>query len=95
MSWSAGGSCVPPVEGPGLPDEATHGDDRVGEVEEGVDHVFLAFVAALQPVERVVPGIRALDMPALGGLDGGFDAFTDPDGLFGGVPFRCLVRRVM
>ena len=76
MSWSAGGSVVPSVEGPGLSDEATYGDDRVGEVEEGVDHVFVAFVAALQPVERVVPGIRALDVPALGGLDGGFDAFA-------------------
>ncbi len=66
-SWSAG---VPSVEGPGLPDEATYGDDRVGEVEEGVDHVFFAFVAALQPVEGVVPGIRAFDVPPVGGLDG-------------------------
>jgi hypothetical protein len=52
-------------------DEATHGDDRVGEVEEGVDHTFASFVAALQPVERVVSGIRALDVPAVGGLDPG------------------------
>ena len=72
-SWSAG---VPSVEGPGLPDEATYGDDRVGEVEEGVDHVFFAFVAALQPVEGVVPGIRAFDVPPVGGLDGGFDDFA-------------------
>jgi hypothetical protein len=37
-------------------DEATDGDDGVGEVEERVDHLLPAFVAALQPVERVVPG---------------------------------------
>src|SRR3954454_2998470 len=55
--------------GPGPPDQATHGDDRVGQVEEGVDHALAAFVAALQPVEAVVPGVRALDMPTAGGLD--------------------------
>jgi hypothetical protein len=32
------------------------GDDGVGEVEERLDHLLPAFVAALQPVERVVPG---------------------------------------
>jgi hypothetical protein len=41
---------------PGLPDKATHSDDRIGEVEVGVDHAFAAFVAALEPVEAVVPG---------------------------------------
>ena len=41
--------------GPGLSDEATDGDDRVGEVEVGVDHAFAAFVAALDSVEPVVP----------------------------------------
>jgi hypothetical protein len=30
------------------------GDDGVGEVEERVDHLLPAFVAALQPVERVI-----------------------------------------
>jgi hypothetical protein len=44
------------VGGPGLSDEATDGDDRIGEVEVGVDHAFAAFVAALEPVEAVVPG---------------------------------------
>ena len=38
-------------------DEATHGDDRIGEVEERVDHLLAAFVA-LEPVERVVPAER-------------------------------------
>jgi hypothetical protein len=32
-------------------DQATHGDDRVSEVEERVDDGFASFVAALQPVE--------------------------------------------
>jgi hypothetical protein len=36
-----------------LADEAPHGDDRVGQVEEGVDHALAPFVAALQPVEAV------------------------------------------
>ena len=48
---------------PGLVDEATHGDDRVGQVEERVDYRFAAFIAALEPVERVVPGVRPLDNP--------------------------------
>ena len=56
--------------GPCLADQATHGDDRVGEVEERVDDCLAALVAALEPVERVVPGICPLDMPALAGLDG-------------------------
>ena len=57
-----------------LTDEATDGDDGVGEVEEGVDDVFVALVAALQAVEGVVPGVGALDMPALPGLDRGLIA---------------------
>jgi hypothetical protein len=36
---------------------ATDGDDRVGEVEERLDHDVASFVAALQPVEAVVPGV--------------------------------------
>jgi hypothetical protein len=50
-------------------DEATDGDDRVGEVEERVDHLLAALVAALQPVERVVPGVGPLDVPTSAGLD--------------------------
>lgn len=53
-----------------MADEATHGDDGVGEVEERVDDDLAAFVAALQPVEGVVPGVAAFDVPALAGLDG-------------------------
>lgn len=52
------GSGVPSAGGPCLADQGTDGDDRVGEVEERVDDVFAAFVAALQPVEAVVPGVR-------------------------------------
>jgi hypothetical protein len=59
------------VGGPGSADQATHSDDGVGEVEEGVDHPDAAFVAACEPVEGVLPGVGALDIPALGGLDGG------------------------
>jgi hypothetical protein len=40
-----------------LADEATNGGDGVGEVEEGVDDFLAALVAALQPVEGVVPGV--------------------------------------
>ena len=54
---------------PGLPDKATDSDDRIGEVEVGVDHAFAAFVAALEPVEAVVPGVGALDVPPPAGLD--------------------------
>jgi hypothetical protein len=60
---------APAVEGPGFADEGTQGDVRVGEAEVGVDDVFAAFVAALQAVEDVVPGVRALDVPAAAGLD--------------------------
>src|SRR3981189_3266006 len=57
------------MSGPGLSDEATQGDDGVGEVEEGVDDDRSPFVATLQPVEAVVPRVGALHMPALPGLD--------------------------
>ena len=50
-------------------DEATHGDDRVGEVEECGDHLLAALVAALEPVEVVVPGIGPFYVPTLAGLD--------------------------
>jgi len=43
-----------------LADEATDGGDGVGEVEEGVDDFLAALVAALQPVEVVVPGVSPL-----------------------------------
>src|SRR4051794_39144915 len=62
------GSMFPAVGGPGLPDEATDGDDRIGEVEVGVDHACAAFVAALEPVEAVVPGVGALEVPTTAGL---------------------------
>jgi hypothetical protein len=58
-----------------LADEATDGGDGVGEVEEGVDDFLAALVAALQPVEVVVPGVSPLGMPALPGLDRGLVAF--------------------
>jgi hypothetical protein len=51
-----------------LADHATDGDDGVGEVEVGVDDGFAAFVAALEPVEGVVPGVGSFDLPALAGL---------------------------
>ena len=67
------GGC-PTGRGPCLADQATDGDDGVGEVEERVDDVLAAFVAALQPVEAVVPGVGPLDVPALPGLDRGLVA---------------------
>lgn len=51
-------------------DEATHDDDGVREVGEGVDDADAAFLAAREPLEGVLPGVRALDMPALASLDG-------------------------
>jgi hypothetical protein len=69
------GPGVPSVGGPCLADWAADGDDRVSEVEERVDDLLAAFVAALQPVEGVVPGVGPLDVPALPGLDRGFSAF--------------------
>src|ERR1700749_3504753 len=54
-SWSPDRAVVPPVEGPCLADEPADGDDGVGEVEERLDDVLVAFVAALEPVEGVVP----------------------------------------
>src|ERR1017187_6532348 len=58
------GPGVPSLGGPGLADEATDGNDRVGEVEEGVDDVLVPFVAALQAVEGVAPGTRRWRFPA-------------------------------
>ena len=55
--------------GPGPAEQATDGDDRIGEVEEGVDDGRAAFVAAGEAVEGVLPGVCALDMPPLTGLD--------------------------
>jgi hypothetical protein len=40
-----------------LADEAADGAAGVGEVEEGIDDFLAALVAALQPVEGVVPGV--------------------------------------
>ena len=40
-----------------LADEVTNGAAGLGEVEEGVDDFLAALVAALQPVEGVVPGV--------------------------------------
>src|ERR1700749_4381218 len=48
LSWAPGRTAVPPVEGPCLADEATDGDDGVGEVEEGGDEVLVAFIAGLE-----------------------------------------------
>ena len=58
------------VSGPCLTDQATHRDDRVGQVEEGVDHVLVSLAAfarifkfpanpgpeSVAPSRRAVPG---------------------------------------
>jgi hypothetical protein len=51
-----------------LPDEGTDGDDRIGKVKERVDDDLTAFITGLEPVADVVPGIRALHVPAAAGL---------------------------
>src|ERR1700677_4825299 len=66
----------PPVGALCVSDHAADGDDHVGEVEVGVDDVLVPLVAALQPVEAVVPGVGPLDVPALPGLDRGLVAFA-------------------
>lgn len=43
----------------------------MGEAEECVDDDLAALVAALKSVERIDPGVGALDRPALAGLDRG------------------------
>jgi hypothetical protein len=60
---------VPAVSRPCLPDQATHGGDRVGEVEEGVDDGGTPLVAAGEPVEGVLPGVGALHGSTPTGLD--------------------------
>lgn len=62
--------------GPGAANEATDGDDRVGQVEERLDDACTPFVAARQPGEGVVPGVGPLDVSALRRLHGGFDALA-------------------
>jgi hypothetical protein len=57
-------------------DGPADGDDGVGEVEERVDDGFAALVAVLEAVEAVVPGVGALDVPALPGLDRGLAALV-------------------
>src|SRR5690606_34942265 len=48
--WASLRAVVPAVGGPGLAEQATDGDDRVCEVEEGVDDGRAALVAAGEPV---------------------------------------------
>jgi hypothetical protein len=55
--------------GPWAADQATDGDDRVGEVEESVDDALAPFGAAGESAEGLVPGVGPLDVPAPGGLD--------------------------
>jgi hypothetical protein len=67
------------VSRPCLSDEATHGDDRVGEIEEGVDDGGPALVAAGEAVEGVLPGVGALHVPPLARLNRRLFAFIrDP-----------------
>jgi hypothetical protein len=84
------------VGGPGTADQATQGDDGVGKIEERVDDVLVAFVAALEPVEGVVPGIRAFYMSTLTGLDRGLVALMgDRAGHFPSCEFIAGFRRVV
>ena len=68
------GAGVASVEGPSFPDQASDGDDRVGEIEEGVDVDRSPFVAALELVDAGVPWVGAVQVPALPGLDRRFVA---------------------
>lgn len=64
------------MSGPRSSDEGTDGDDRVGQVKERVDDDLTAFMTALESVEGVVPGIRALNVPSAAGLDRRFLALV-------------------
>jgi hypothetical protein len=54
---------------PCLPDQAAHGDDRVGEVGESVDAGGASLEAAGEPVAGVLQGVAAFDVPPVAGLD--------------------------
>ena len=78
-SWAAVRAFIPAVGRPHLTDQATYGDDGVGEVEEGVDGGGPALVALGEAVEDVLPGVGALHVPPLAGLDRRLLAFVrDP-----------------
>ena len=68
-SRSAVRAFVSAVGRPRLSAQATHGDDRVGEIEEGVDDGGSPLVAAGEPVEGVLPGVGAFHVPTPTGLD--------------------------
>jgi hypothetical protein len=53
------------VGGPGPSNQATQGDDRVGEVEKGVDDGGAPLVAVGESVEGVLPGVGEFDVPTL------------------------------
>lgn len=52
---------VPARGCPCPPDQAAHGDDRVGEAEDGVDDGEAVLVAAGESAKGLLPGVRALD----------------------------------
>ena len=58
-------------------DQATYRDDRICQIEEGVDHVLAPPVASLQPAEGVMPGVGAFDWPALPARMGAFSLRRD------------------
>lgn len=69
-SWSAVRAFVPAASRPGPPDLAAHGDDGVGEIEEGVDDGDVTLVAAGETVKGVLPGVGAFDVPTPTSLKG-------------------------
>lgn len=76
QSWAASETGVPTVGRPCLADQATYGDDGVGEVEEGVDDGGPALVAAGEAVEGVLRGTGALHVPPPTFLDRRLLAFV-------------------
>lgn len=71
-SGSAVRAFVSAVSCPGPPDQAAHGDDCVGEVEEGIDDGDATLVASDETVKGVLPGVGAFDVPTPTGLKGVF-----------------------
>ncbi len=62
-------SSVPAVEGLAFSDEASDGDDRVGEGDESVNDFDAAVGAEGELLEAaVVPGVRPVDWPSAGRL---------------------------
>src|SRR4029450_10454069 len=68
-SGAASGTAVPAIAGPGLADQPTRRDDRVGQRQPELHRRGVALGAPAQVAGPVAPGVGALHRPPAGGLD--------------------------